>query len=64
MTHNERRVRFRLLNHVFRIVPGFMGKSRIYIAGDRRQNLKPKLAQVPEQSKFTHGAQLVVAGHG
>jgi len=34
-----------------------------YIAGDRRQNLKPKLAQVPEQSGFTYSAYLVAAGH-
>jgi len=29
VTHNERRFQFRLLNHLFRIVPGFMGKSRL-----------------------------------
>jgi len=29
VTHNERRFQFRLFNHLFRIVPGFMGKSRI-----------------------------------
>jgi len=34
-----------------------------YIAGDRRQNLKPKFAQVPEQSDFTHGVYLVAAEH-
>jgi len=28
-------------------------KNLEYIAGDRRQNLKPKFAQVPEQSEFT-----------
>jgi len=28
-THNERRFQFRLLNHLFRIAPGFMGKSWI-----------------------------------
>jgi len=33
-----------------------------YIAGDRRQNLKPKFAQVPEQSDFTYGVYLVAAG--
>jgi len=27
-----------------------------YIAGDRRQHLKPNFAQVPEQSEFTHSA--------
>jgi len=30
-----------------------------YIAGDRRQNLKPSIAQVPEQSEFTDNAYLV-----
>ena len=34
-----------------------------YIAGDRRQNLKPKFAQVPEQSDFTYGVYLVAAEH-
>jgi len=29
VTHNERRFQFRLFNHLFRIAPGFMGKSRI-----------------------------------
>jgi len=34
-----------------------------YIAGDRRQNLTPKFAQVPEQSDFTYGVYLVAAVH-
>jgi len=34
-----------------------------YIAGDRRQNLKPKFAQVPEQREFTYSADSVAAGH-
>jgi len=34
-----------------------------YIAGVRRQNLKPKFAQVPEQSDFTYGVYLVAAEH-
>jgi len=34
-----------------------------YIAGDRRQNVKPKFVQVPEQSKFTYSAYLVAEGH-
>jgi len=34
-----------------------------YIAGDGRQNLKPKFAQVPEQSDFTYGVYLVAAEH-
>ena len=34
-----------------------------YIAGDRRQNLKPKFAQVPEQSDSTYGGYLVAAEH-
>jgi len=33
-----------------------------YIAGDR-QNLKPKFAQVPEQSDFTYSVYLVAAEH-
>jgi len=33
------------------------------IAGDRRQNLKPKFAQVPEQSECTYSAYLAAAGH-
>ena len=34
-----------------------------YIAGDRRQNLKSKFAQVPEQSDFTYGVYLVAGEH-
>jgi len=34
-----------------------------YIAGDHRQNLKPKFAHVPEQSEFTYGVYLVAAEH-
>jgi len=34
-----------------------------YIAGDRRQNLNPKFAQVPEQIAFSYSAYLVAAGH-
>jgi len=34
-----------------------------YITGDRHQNLKPKFAQVPEQSDFTYGGYLVAAEH-
>jgi len=33
------------------------------IAGDRRQNLKPKIAQVPEQSDFIYGVYLLPAEH-
>jgi len=39
-----------------------MGKSRI-IAGDRRQNLKPNFAQVPEKSDLTYGVYLIAADH-
>jgi len=28
-THNERRFQFRLLNRLFRVLPGFMGKSLV-----------------------------------
>jgi len=34
-----------------------------YIPGDRRQNLKPKLAHVHEQSEFTYSVYLVAVGH-
>jgi len=34
-----------------------------YIARDRRHNLKPKFAQVPEQSEFTFSVYLVAAWH-
>jgi len=34
-----------------------------YISGDRRQNLTPKFAQVPEQSDSTYGVYLVAAEH-
>jgi len=34
-----------------------------YIAGDRRQNLKPNIAQVPEQSDFAYCVYLVAAEH-
>jgi len=44
---------------LFRVVWESLG----CIAGDRRQNLKPKFAQVPEQSEFTYSAYLVAAGH-
>jgi len=35
----------------------------VHIAGDRRQNLKPKFTQVPEQSEFTYSVYSVAAGH-
>jgi len=35
----------------------------VYVACDRRQNLKSKFAQVPEQSEFTCSAYLVAAWH-
>ena len=62
MTHNERRFQLRLFNHLFRIVP-VSWVTLVYIAGDRRQNVKPKFAQVPEQSDFTYGVYLVAAEH-
>jgi len=34
-----------------------------YIAGDRRWNLKTKLAHVYEQSEFIYSAGLLAAGH-
>jgi len=49
-------------NRMFRIVP--VARVRLgQIAGDRRQNLKTKFAQVHEQSKFTYSAYVVAAGH-
>ena len=53
-------------NHVFRVLPGFMGESLV-IAGDRRQKLKQnvttKIAHEHEQSEFTYGGYLVAAEH-
>jgi len=46
-------------SELFRVVWVNLG----YIAGDRRQNLKPKFAQVPEQSEFTYSVYLAAAGH-
>jgi len=37
--------------------------SWVNLGGDRRQNLKPKFAQEPEQSDFTYGVYLVAAEH-
>jgi len=46
---------------MFRIVPVAWVHLE-YIAGDRRQNLRPKFAQEPEQSEFTYSAYLEAAG--
>jgi len=62
VTHNGRRFQFRLFKHLFRIVPGSWINLG-YIAGDRRHNLKPKLAQVPAQSELNHSGYLVAAKH-
>jgi len=43
----------------FRVVWVTLG----YIAGDRRQNLKPKFAPVPAQIKVTYSVYLLAAGH-
>jgi len=40
------------VNRVFRVLPGFMVKALVIAV--RRQNVTTKLAQVPEQSEFTH----------
>jgi len=49
-------------NRVFRVLPGFMGKSLV-IAVRVQQNVTTKLAHVHEQREFTYGGYLVAAGH-
>ena len=49
-------------NRTLRIVP-VSWVNLVYIAGDRRQNLKTTFAQLPEQSKFTYSVYLEAAGH-
>jgi len=39
-------------NRVFRVLPGFMGKSLVIAV----QNVTTKLAHVHEQSEFTYGS--------
>jgi len=46
-------------NRAFRIIPVL----RVYITDDCRQNMKPKLAQVPEQLEIIWNAYLVAARH-
>jgi len=47
-------------DRVFRVLPGFMGKSLV-IASEVQQNVTTKLAHVHEQSEFTYGGYLVAA---
>jgi len=46
-------------NRVFRVLPGFMGKSLVEV----QQNVTTKLAHVHEQSEFTYGSYFVAAEH-
>jgi len=46
-------------NRVFRVLPGFMGKSLVEV----QHNVTIKLAHVHEQSEFTYGGYLVAAEH-
>jgi len=49
-------------NRVFRVLPGFMGKSLVIAVRDQ-QNVTTNLAHVHEQSEFTYGSYLVPAEH-
>jgi len=40
VTHNERRVQFRLFNYLLRIVPGFVGKSLVLAVGSSTKRNK------------------------
>ena len=58
VTHSIKDVSVSTINRL--LLPncsGCMGKSRINCC----QNMKPKFAQVPEQSEFTYGVYLVSA---
>jgi len=42
-THNERRFQFRLVNRLFRVLPGFMGKSLVIaVRSSTERNNKPR----------------------
>jgi len=49
-------------NRMFRVLPGFMGKSLVIAvrSSTKRNN---KLAHVREQSEFAYGSHLVAAEH-
>ena len=49
-------------NRVFRVLPGFMGKSLV-IAVKSSTQVKTQLAHVHEQSEFTYGGYLGAAEH-
>ena len=49
-------------NRVFRVFPGFMGKSLV-IAVRSSTERTTKFAHVHEQSEFTYGGYLVAAEH-
>jgi len=61
-THNERRFQFQLLKRLFRVLPGFMGKSLV-IAVKNQQTVTTKLAHVHAQSEFTYDGYLAAAEH-
>ena len=62
MTHNERRVQFRLGQLHAPNGSGFMGKSQIYRWWSP-STIKTDLAHVHEQNELTYNAYLVAAGH-
>jgi len=49
-----------LLNRLFRVLPGFMGKSLV-ITVKNQQNVTTQLAHVHAQSEFTYDGYLVAA---
>jgi len=51
-----------LVNRVFRVFAGFMGKSLV-IAVRSSTERNNKLTHMHEQSEFTYGSYLVAAGH-
>jgi len=53
---------FELVNRMLRIV-SVSWVSLGCASGDRRQNLKPTFAKVPEQRELIYSIYLVAAGH-
>jgi len=63
----KRRFQFRLVNRLFRVLLGCMGKSlpligRTFSRQEVQQNATTKLAHVHEQSEFTYGVYLDAQG--
>jgi len=64
----ERRFQARHVNRLFRVLPGFMGKSLVIaVRSSTERNNKTEsnknFAHVHEQSELTYGGYLVAAGH-